>query len=34
VASNLRSYSSPDPYKGKGILKKNEIIKLKKKAKS
>jgi large subunit ribosomal protein L6 len=34
VASNLRSYSAPDPYKGKGILKKNEIIKLKKKAKS
>lgn len=34
VASNLRSYSPPDPYKGKGILKKNEIIKLKKKAKS
>ena len=34
VATKLRNYAFPDPYKGKGILFKNEIIKLKKKAKS
>lgn len=34
VAINLRNYAYPDSYKGKGILFKNEIIKLKKKAKS
>lgn len=34
VATNLRNYAHPDAYKGKGILFKNEIIKLKKKAKS
>ena len=34
VANKLRNYAFPDPYKGKGILFKNEIIKLKKKAKS
>lgn len=34
VANKLRNYAFPDSYKGKGILFKNEIIKLKKKAKS
>ena len=34
VATKLRNYAYPDPYKGKGILFKNEIIKLKKKAKN
>ena len=34
VATKLRNYAYPDPYKGKGILFKNEIIKIKKKAKS
>lgn len=34
VASILRNYAIPNVYKGKGILYKNEIIKLKKKAKN
>lgn len=34
VVSNLKSYSTPDSYKGKGILRKGEIVKLKKKSKS
>ncbi len=34
VALRLKHFSSPDAYKGKGILYKNEILKLKKKAKS
>lgn len=34
VCSNIQNYSKPDPYKGKGILYKNQIVKLKKKAKS
>ena len=34
VGLNLRNYSKPDSYKGKGILLKNETIKLKKKAKT
>jgi len=31
VAINLKNYSVPDKYKGKGILFKNEVLKLKKK---
>ena len=34
VSCHIKSYSMPDAYKGKGIVFKNEIIKLKKKAKS
>jgi len=34
VGFTIKNYSSPDPYKGKGILRKNEIVKLKKKARS
>lgn len=34
VGSNLRNYSYPDSYKGKGMLFRNEIIKLKKKTKT
>lgn len=34
VAVKLRNYSYPNAYKGKGILFKNEVLKLKKKAKS
>lgn len=34
IGTTLRNYSYPDPYKGKGMLFRNEIIKLKKKAKS
>jgi len=34
VGFTIKQYSMPDPYKGKGILRKNEIIKLKKKARS
>ena len=34
VGLNIRNYSKPDSYKGKGILLKNEVIKLKKKAKT
>jgi large subunit ribosomal protein L6 len=34
VATLLKNYSIPDKYKGKGILFKNEVIKLKKKAKT
>jgi len=30
IASSIRSYRKPEPYKGKGILYLNEIIKLKK----
>jgi len=29
LASNIRSYKKPEPYKGKGILYHNETIKLK-----
>ena len=31
VAFQLRCYAKPDPYKGKGILYANEVLKLKKK---
>lgn len=31
VAINIKNYSIPDKYKGKGILFKNEVLKLKKK---
>lgn len=34
IGNTIRNYSYPDPYKGKGMLFRNEIIKLKKKAKS
>lgn len=34
VAYRLRNYSFPDAYKGKGILFRNQILKLKKKVKS
>jgi ribosomal protein L6P/L9E len=34
VAYMLRNYSFPDSYKGKGILLRNQILKLKKKVKS
>ena len=34
VSCHIKSYSMPDAYKGKGIVFKNEVIKLKKKAKS
>lgn len=34
VANLLKNYSIPDDYKGKGLLLKNQIIKLKKKAKT
>lgn len=34
VGSYLRNFSYPDSYKGKGILFKNEVLKLKKKAKT
>lgn len=29
IAANIRSYKSPEPYKGKGILYENENVKLK-----
>lgn len=34
ICNTIQSYSIPDAYKGKGILYKNQIIRLKKKAKS
>lgn len=34
VTTSLKNYSIPDNYKGKGLVLKNEFIKLKKKAKS
>lgn len=34
IGFSIKNYSKPDAYKGKGILFKNEIIKLKKKAKT
>lgn len=34
ICNVIQNYSKPDPYKGKGILYKNQIVKLKKKAKS
>lgn len=34
IGFTIKNYSKPDAYKGKGILFKNEIIKLKKKAKT
>ena len=34
VSTKIRNYSYPNPYKGKGILFKNQLLKLKKKAKS
>ena len=34
ICYQLKNFSKPDVYKGKGILFKNELIKLKKKTKS
>lgn len=34
VGLNLRNFAFPNPYKGKGILLKNEVLKLKKKSKT
>lgn len=34
IGFSIKNYSKPDAYKGKGILFKNEIVKLKKKAKT
>jgi large subunit ribosomal protein L6 len=34
IAAHLQKYSYPDPYKGKGIVFKNQYIKLKKKSKT
>ena len=34
ICNVIQNYSKPDPYKGKGILYRNQIIKLKKKSKS
>ena len=34
VCYTIKNYSKPDSYKGKGILFKNEVVKLKKKAKT